>query len=654
MKRPACEHDNSLEDTKIYSEKRPRMEQVQIWRHQSHALGPFIQPAHNDVARPCSLTPPLQDYDFPDHRYETVHGMDLPTLKTIDILRNHRPLSPAASDASTSASDDVSITDSHLSSRPQSPSTGTTCSDEDCISIMPRSRSAERTSSPLVLYSETHSESPPCSVSPEKSQVPPILGHNITSASTEKNISCSNMSSEIKPNAHDRFEQQRLAIGHTILRNRERTQYWLMSSDIPDIAPHGSLENFPIVWKDRSSSDVGCQPILPEVDVQKPSMIQRIYTAMEVEPSDFGLNSTTIASLPECTRAMIMTFCTEPKDLLALISSSPVFLQPFCQNRRAIVIQIIKSMRSRFGGDMPLSCLMVARLRNMESKDAACSPETRKANAKRAIKAILSLSPKGPLLHPVYSLRHFKFISYTLDKAESVMTSYARQAWPHRTEVSKFGLSHSVKHLVLFKAERKRFMDAICLYDAYCTAFFSENAISSDDDTALRQSFLEEDGIPGEIINRFYSIIMYLHQSYRYWINIAIGKRHHCYPAMRENHSQIHHLEKHADQLINHFICSGPSVFRMLQDMGTSKRCDLLLRLLDRCETKAAYRQKITSTQGRGDKSLWAYREIAAGLTTQEALTAQHFLDPAIVRRIKTASPIWPTAGLPLRLRPNA
>ncbi|KAG5788701.1 hypothetical protein H9Q69_012232 [Fusarium xylarioides] len=654
MKRLACEHDNSLEDTKNYSEKRPRMEQVQIWRHQSHALGPFIQPAHNDVARPCSLTPPLQDYDFPDHRYEAVHGMGPPILRTIDNLRNHRPLSPAASDASTSASDDVSITDSHLGSRPQSPTTSTTCSEEECISIIPRSRSAERTSSPLVVYSETHSESPPCSVSPEKSQVPPISGHNVTSASAEKNISRSNMSSEIKSNAHDRFEQQRLAIEDTILPNRERTHGWLMSPDIPDIAPHGSLENFPNIWKDTSSSNVGYHPILPEVDFQNPWKTQTMYTAMEIEPSDFGLNITTIASLPECTRARIMMFCTEPKDLLALISSSPVFLQPFCQNRRGIVSQIISRMRFRFGGDMPRSCLMVARLRNMESKDAAGSPEIRKAHAKRAIKEILSLSPKGPLLHPVYSLRHLKFISDTLDKAESVMTVYAREAWPHRTEVSNLGLSHSVKHLVLFKAERKRFMDAICLYDAYCTAFFSENAISADDDTALRQSFLEEDGIPGEIINRFYSIIIHLHQTYCYWIDIAIGKRHHGYPAMRENHRLFPHLEKQIDQLINHFICSGPSVFRMLQDMGTSKRCGLLLRLLDRCERNAAYLQKITSTQGREDKSLWAYREIAAGLTTQEVLTAQHFLDPAIVTRIKTASPIWPTAGLPLRLRPNA
>ncbi|KAF5722408.1 hypothetical protein FMUND_2920 [Fusarium mundagurra] len=667
MKRPAGEHDNSLEDTKNDSEKRPRMEQDRIARHGLYSFGSSIFPDPNAVAIPRPPSPPLQDYDRPNHTNDTVHGMDAPIFRTIENPRNHRPPSPAPSDAPTLVDDDVSsITDSNPESPPQSPTTRTTCFDVDYTSIEPRSLSAERTSSPLAVYSESCSESPPCSLSPEKSVVHPLFEPNFTSAVAEKtpspspmDILHSKMSSYMEPNALESFEEQSPAMENTVLPSRKERTGWFLSRDISDIAPHGSLETSPdhhteegypatdTICKDSSSSDVDDDSILPEFDVQKPSKIQTMYTAMEIEPSDFGVNNTTITSLPECIRTRIMTFCIEPKDLFALISSSPVFLQPFCQNRRAIVSRIIKHMRFRFGGDMPRSCLMVARLRNIESKGAASNPEVRRATAKRAIRTILSDSPKGPLLHPVYSLRHLKFISDTLDKAESVMTSYAYLAWANINDDSKLGPSHTTEDLVLFRTERKRFMDAICLYDAYCTAFFSENAISSDDDIALRQSFLEEDGIPSEIIKRFYSITSYLHEAYQYWIYIAIGRGRRVITAMGENSSLFPSLEKRIDLLVNHFVCSGPGVFRLLRDMEASKRYDLILRQLDRCETDPAYFHKITSAQGRGDKQLWAYREFAGGLTMQEVQTAQNFWDSTVVWRIRGASSIRPTIECP-------
>ncbi|PCD24713.1 hypothetical protein AU210_013829 [Fusarium oxysporum f. sp. radicis-cucumerinum] len=270
----------------------------------------------------------------------------------------------------------------------------------------------------------------------------------------------------------------------------------------------------------------------------------------------------------------------------------------------------------------------------MESKGAGGSPEVLKATAKRTIKSILRLPPKGSLLHPLYSLRLLMFISDTLDKAEIVMTSYAHQAWTNKTGVKKLGPSHTAGDLVLSQTEKKRFIDAICLYDAYCIAFFSENAISSYDDTTLRQSFLEDDGVPGEIIKRFYSITLYLYHFYHYWISIAIMKRHYDLSAKGEDPSLFLPSKKHIGQLVNHFVCSGPNVFRMLQDMGAPGRYDFILKLLDRCETDAEYLQKITSSQSRGDKQVWAYRE-TADLNQQAVRTAQHFWDPVLVGSMK-------------------
>ncbi|EGU82729.1 hypothetical protein FOPG_11771 [Fusarium oxysporum f. sp. conglutinans race 2 54008] len=677
MKRPAGDHDNSLEDIRNDSEKRPRMEQDQIGRHQAYPFRPehrpFVLPDDNGVAGPSPLTPPVQHCDLYNNPDDAAHGMDVPMSKTINNLRNHLPLSPATSRSSTPVSEDVfSITHSNLDSPPRSPITD---SGEDYLPSRLRNSFTDCTlQSPRPISSQTCSESPPCFLSPEYYQDPPFFEPTLTSVYADKSnflshmdIRFASMSFDIEPrDAPVGFEQQRLAMENSFLPDpQERALSWIMSHYTTDMSSHGPLERFPgyhtegdypeieITWEDTSSSYVDCDPILPEVGIKKSSKSQTMYTAMEIDPYGFGMSSFNIARLPEWVRAMIMSFCTEPKDLITLIKSSPVFLQPFCRNRRAIVSQVIKGMSFRFGGDMPHSCLMAARLHNMESKGAEDSPEVLKATAKRTIKSILRLPPKGALLHPLYSLRLLMFISDTLDKAEIVMTSYAHQAWTNKTGVKKLGPSHTTGNLVLSQTERKRFMDAICLYDAYCIAFFSENANSSHDDTTLRQSFLEDDGVPGEIIKRFYSITLYLYHFYHYWISIAIMKKHYDLSAKGEDPSLFLPSKKHIGQLVNHFVCSGPSVFRMLQDMGAPGRYDFILKLLDRCETDAEYLQKITSTQSRGDKQIWAYREMA-DLNQQAVRTAQHFWDPVLVRSMKMACHRWPATELQLRSRPDA
>ncbi|KAF5987529.1 hypothetical protein FBULB1_1918 [Fusarium bulbicola] len=639
------------------------MEQDQIGRHQSYPLMAFILPDGNGVARSSPPTPPL----LPNHTNDAVYGMDDSIPRAFDDLQYELLPPPAASDASTSVSEDpLSDPESNLGSWPPSPISSNTGFDEEDRPIMLPCLISERTPSPLSSSSEGYSESSFCSLSSESSRVPQLSEPNFTYAFAEKDNSGSIMSPKIKPNALDRFEKQRLAIENTALPNpRERTHCWLMPLQTLDMSTHGLYDASPYhhaegeypatepMRKDTSTSYAERRPIPAKGDTQKSLKRQKRYISMEIEPYNFGRSETTVASLPEYIRTMIMSFCTEPKDLIALINSSSVFLQPFCRSRRAIVSQITQSMRLRFGGDMPSSCLMVARLRNMESRSYAGSPEARKASAKRTIKKILTLTPKGPLLHPAYSLRQLKFVSEALETAESVMTGCAHHAWANRNGMSNLGPSHAVEDLVLSKTERKMFIDAICLYDAYCTAFFSENSLSTDDDIALRQSFLEEDGIPGEIINRFYSITTFLHLSYCNWIYIAMNEARYDLTAKEEKHRLIPLLEKHIGLLVNHFVYSGPSIFRSLQEMEATKRSRFLLRLLERCETDAAYRQKITSPQGREGNRLWAYREIASGLTTEEVQTAQHFWDPAIVRSMKVAPSICSTVGLPLRLRPS-
>ncbi|SCV51829.1 uncharacterized protein FFB14_12253 [Fusarium fujikuroi] len=624
MKRAACRHDNSPEDNKDDSEKQPSMEQDQIGIHQLYSCRPGPRPP----------TPPLQQDDFRDYPTYTLYGVDYPMPKKADDLPYQALLSPPETTyASSTCSEHVfSSTDSNLGSPPQSTISSSTGSEEEPLSIRQRRHYTECSShSPLSLSVQNCSESDVNSLSSENSRVPASSCPNSPFVFGQQSIFPLGMdtwsnstSSDIKPGDSAVLREQLCrALKTTPLPSpQDRTMGWLMSSCTPE-------------------HDVGF--------LKAPKYKTAMYTAMETEPCDFGPRSSSIASLSECIRVRIMTFCRDPKDLFSLISSSPVFLQPFSWNRHYIVSHITKRMRFRFGGDMPHSCLMAARLRNMESKSVVKSPEDLKAIMNVSIKQMLKFSPRGPLLHSSYSLRLLKFISDTIGTAERVMISYAHHAW-----VNKLGSSLNARSLALSRTERKRFMDAICLYDAYCTAFFSEYAISSDGDNAIRQSFLEEDGIPGEIITRFYSIALFLNHTYHHWISAAIEKRHNDLSFRGRKYTLFLPSEEHIGQLVNHFVCRGPSVFRMLQDMGRLERNDFLLKLLGRCKMDAVYHQKITTAQGRGDKRVWAYREIMAALTRQEVQTAQHFWDPAVVGSMKAACHRWPSDGLPLRRRPDA
>lgn len=597
MKRAACRHDNSPEDNKDDSEKRPSMEQDQIGIQQLHSCGPG----------PWPPTPPLQQDDFPDYPTYTFYGVDFPMPDKTDELPYQAQLSPPETDyaSSTCSEHAFSSTDSNLDSPPQSPISSTTGSEEELLSIKGRNNPAECFShSPLSTSVQNCSESDLNSLSSDNSRVPASFRPNFPVLRQQSNI-------------------LRRALETTPLPSpQDRTRGWVMSSSTPE-------------------HDVGFLKAL--------KYRTAMYTGMKTEPCDFGPRSSSIANLPECIRVRIMTFCREPKDLFSLISSSPVFLQPFIWSRHHIVSHITQRMRFRFGGDMPYSCLMAARLRNMESKSVDDNFEDLKGIMTTCIKRMLKLSPRGPLLHSSYSLRLLEFISDTLGTAERVMISYAHQA-----RVKNRGPSLTARNISLSRTERKRFMDAICLYDAYCTAFFSKYAISSDGDTALRQSFLEEDGIPGEIIKRFYSIALFLNHSYHGWISAAIEKRHHDLSFRGRNYTFFLPSEEHVGQLVNHFVCSGPSVFLMLKDVGRLERNNFLLKLLGRCKMDTAYHQKITTAQGRGDKRVWAYHEVMAALTWQEVQTAKHFWDPAVVGSMKTACHRRPSPRLPFRRRHNA
>ncbi|KAF5637860.1 hypothetical protein F52700_4562 [Fusarium sp. NRRL 52700] len=644
MKRQTCDHDNSPGDDKENSKKRPKKEQDQIERNPSYSPSVLYGPP----------TSPLQGYDFLKHENGNVVETDPPIPQKPYNFRHLLPPSPPISCASSPDSEDVSDTHSNLDSRHQSPITNSTEYEEECPSTRPRSSIAKRLlHSPLSKSSDAFSEPPSCSTSTEEPKNPPLLEPKLPSDMETHTT----VSSEIKSNATDASEKQHLEDDNTHLPNREeRTRCWVESPNTPDMAYHESLETPPsyqkeegcpateITWQGNSSGHINYGPILPEVGTQKTSEGQETYASTEI--CEFGLSRKTIASLPECIRAMIIAFCTEPKDLLSLIRSSPVFLQPFCQNRRDIVSQITRAMRFRFGGDMPHSCLMTALLRNMESKCAAGNGEALKATAQKIIKRILRLSPKGPLLHPSYSLRRLKFISDTLDKAERVMIDYAYQA------SNELGPSRAICN-ALSQSVKKRFMDAICLYDAYCILFLSENAILSEDETSLRQSFLEEDGIPGEVIKRFYSIMHYLENTYYCWINNAVDERLRAMPIKSKSSSLLISSANHIHQLVNYLAGSGPSVYRMLRDMESSRRSEFLLKSLERCKTNAAYHRKVTAAQGKGDKRHRAYHEIGASLSKLQVQTAHHFWDPARMDSLKRASLFWSAAELQLRNRPD-
>ncbi|KAH7259009.1 uncharacterized protein BKA55DRAFT_609803 [Fusarium redolens] len=673
MKRPAYEHDDSLEDTQDDSEGGPGWKHAPIKRFQRCTITPkdcsWTFPDGHFMAGLGNTTPPLQHYDLYTPPTVPVYGMDAGIHKNIFYLRENLPLSPEMSRSSTPCSEELPpLVHSDLDPPPQSHDAD---SDEDSLPeslpeslpdytedisrpITPQSfdsgstrRFASSDHSLFTSFAEPHFSS--------------VFANKLT-FTPDVSIWLKKTSSEIElKDALVGAEQQSLALEHSFLSDLpERARDRILSYCTPGTPACRSLESSSdneteqdsstseAAYQGACSSHVNHYPVLPHPDIKKSSKSQTKHPAMEIDPYGFGMSNSNIASLPECVRARIMSFCTEPRDLMALIKSSPVFLQPFRLNRHAIVSQVTNSMRFRFGGDMPHSCLMAARLRNMDSKSADVRPEALKVRARRIITTALKLSHRGALLHPLYSLRLLMFISDTLDKTESLMTRYAHQASTNKLGVKKLGHSYISEGLALSQTERKRFMDAICLYDAYCTAFFSENAVSSHDDTALRQSFFEDDGVPDEIIKRFYSITLYLKNLYLDWLSVALMKKHHDHPVNGENPSLLAPSVKHIDPLINHFICSGPSVLRMLQDQRAPVRYDFLLRLLDRCETDAEYLRSITAVRGKGVKRSWAYSEMA-GLTQQEVLTAQHFWDPGLVESMKATCHRRPTIETQVR-----
>ncbi|KAF4332194.1 hypothetical protein FBEOM_14015 [Fusarium beomiforme] len=252
----------------------------------------------------------------------------------------------------------------------------------------------------------------------------------------------------------------------------------------------------------------------PNGALVSPSDNEATHTPFDREPKGFGPDRSSISILPFEIRHRILVFCTEPRDLMALIQSSSAFYEPFCANRHLIIEGIVKEMRGRFGGDIPVNCLMAARLRNIRSQWHCTCTEALEDDNKATIERTFKGSLKGVLLHTSYSLRALGFISEILVEAEGLMMSYSSHAW----NISK--TLHTDQELVLSAKETKRFLDVICLYDAYCTAFFHANEVLLKGKVGLRQRFFEDYGGPEKNIARFYSIFYYLWDFYRSYLGL--------------------------------------------------------------------------------------------------------------------------------------
>ncbi|KAG4255725.1 hypothetical protein FPRO03_04673 [Fusarium proliferatum] len=268
MKRAACRHDNSPEDNKDDSEKRPSMEQYQIGIHQVYSGRPG----------PWPPTPPLQQDDFPDYPTSMLYGVDVPMPKETDDLPYQALLSPPETTyASSTCSEHVlSSTDSSLDSPPQSPISSTTGSEDELLSIREQSHPAECFShSPLSMPVQNCSESDLNSLSSENSRVPasscpnsPFVFGQQSIFPLDRDTWPNSTSSDIKPGDSAVLrEQLRRAIKTTPLPSpQDRKMGWLMSSCTPE-------------------HDVCLKPLKYQT---------AMYTAMETEPCDFGPRSSRI------------------------------------------------------------------------------------------------------------------------------------------------------------------------------------------------------------------------------------------------------------------------------------------------------------------------------------------------------------------------
>ncbi|KAF9778544.1 hypothetical protein IL306_003653 [Fusarium sp. DS 682] len=350
------------------------------------------------------------------------------------------------------------------------------------------------------------------------------------------------------------------------------------------------------------------------------------HTPFERPPKGLGTDRSSISILSFEARRRILSFCTDPRDLMALVLSSSVFLVPFCANRLSILGGVVKDMRFRFGGDMPINCMMAARLRSIRSQWKFDYTRVLEDSNKAAIERTFKGSCKGPMLHPSYSLRAFGFISEILVEAEGLMISYSCRAWNLSSAL------HEGQELVLSATEKKRFLDAICLFEAYCTAFFFGNGVLFEEDSGLRQRFFEDYDGPEKNISRFYSIFYYLWDFYRFHLQID-GKHDQSsslpsYVEATGGLGQPYLLTQSGDRLgqaVEAALCKGLQFFHELQQMETQAE---IRQFLDKHVKDSSTHSVFSNIKAECAYrwNPWAYIDMT-GLTQTQIHTADRFWD---------------------------
>jgi hypothetical protein len=208
-----------------------------------------------------------------------------------------------------------------------------------------------------------------------------------------------------------------------------------------------------------------------------------------------------------------MALCSSPSDLFSFMKASPKALACFLANRQTLMRQHTNALAARFDGRILPSALLAARLRHRRHRSPA-SPSTREAKKKTRRMIIFYLLHRDANLSALLPTRLSGLcaLSTVLAEAEWVISNYAPEAWANMQHEDPFRWAERRAQrsaLELSVTERRKFHNALFLYESYCQAFFHNEEILFEEDEGLRRFFFDEYG--GNVdVRDFYSIVYFV------------------------------------------------------------------------------------------------------------------------------------------------
>ncbi|KAJ3524659.1 hypothetical protein NM208_g11974 [Fusarium decemcellulare] len=201
-----------------------------------------------------------------------------------------------------------------------------------------------------------------------------------------------------------------------------------------------------------------------------------------------------ICRLPPELLVEAMRACESPHDIHSLIKAYPRALACFLANRHQVLRPFLRKLELQFGGDIPRSALLAARLRLVRQHDFG---NLTTLQVEQIIEPFLASYLKGPRPELITLPTLCELIDL-MPEVEWIMSSYVPRAWnifrlglPYRRPRVMATCKLASFPLELSMTERQRFYDTIFRFEGYCLAFFRRKVMLFEGQLDIRLLFFE-------------------------------------------------------------------------------------------------------------------------------------------------------------------